>query len=74
MATAATLMSLAPVCMNKKEMIIIIANSVACHGTRLLMLCPMKGPNVTPPIPIKPKRPITSLEYTVNQHLNFYVE
>ena len=70
MTTAATLMSPAPVCMDWKRMIINTANSDAYHGTRLSIPRPTKGPNVTPTIPTKPKRPITSLEYTVKQHRN----
>ena len=70
MTTAATLMSPAPVYTDWKRVFISIANNVTYHGTRLSIPRPMKGANATPVIPTKPKRPITSLEYTVNQHRN----
>ena len=68
MTTAATLMSPAPVCTDWKRVIISIPNSDAYQGTRLSIPRPTNGPNVTPTIPIKPKRPISNLEYTVKQH------
>ena len=51
-------------------MVINTANSVAYHGISLSIPRPTKGPTATLPIPIKPKKPITSLKDTVKQHRN----